>query len=131
MEIPLSCSEIKLSLVKELTEVLRDKRTLIIMIFLPVVVCPLLSLMPIFMANQVTEQAATKKTSVRLLGEGSAALRPYFADSKRIKIVETVEGNSKQPAAVGPGFDVLVQTFPEFASDLAKPKPVQLKIIDS
>jgi sodium transport system permease protein len=127
----LNFSEIGLCLRKELTEVLRDKRALLVLITLPVLACPLFSLLPALLANQVSQQAATKVTVVCLDGQGSPALKPYFEQSKRCKLVPLVPKWSPENMVISRKCDVVVQTTAAFDNDLKAQKPVSVRIVDS
>ncbi|MCB1052199.1 MAG: ABC transporter permease [Acidobacteria bacterium] len=55
--------------VKEMRELLKDRRTLVLMIVLPTVVLPLLMFLIISMTKKATEKSATEKVTYVLVGE--------------------------------------------------------------
>lgn len=123
-------SDVALSLRKEFTEALRDKRTLIIMVAFAIVY-PLLGLIPAFMAMQVSQQAASRMTTLCLVGDDSQILRPSLRSSSRIKLIEVIPGWTPENMVIAGKCDVVLETAPRFAQRLREQKPAPIKIIDN
>lgn len=76
---------------KELLDTLRDKRTLGVMVLLPVLLYPLLLLGGGFLMVQQVQKAQEKKARVALADHDSPALRTVLAADQRLQMVSVKE----------------------------------------
>ncbi|PTY00661.1 ABC transporter permease [Opitutus sp. ER46] len=75
---------------KELRDMLRDRRTLMSMIVVPMLLMPGLTLAAALVAGKVIKQARAATPTVMIVGgEDSPGLRAALAENKKIKIVAT------------------------------------------
>ncbi len=138
-------SEIGLSFRKEMTEVLRDKRTLLITLALPALMFPLIELIFATMANGVSEQSRTRITRVYVQDpitgqspdaskqppDALSSLRANLAASKRIKLLSGSTNLSAEALILQNLCDVVVTVPPSFSVSIATAKPSQINLIDN
>lgn len=123
-------SDVSVVFIKEVLEVLRDKRTLAIMFVLPALYGPLVSLLPALLLNEVSQQAQTKVTKVVLLGDAAPAAA-YFQSDKKIKLVQDVQLETLVSDIMRGKCDVAVDFSSSFAHDLERGAPVTVTLIDN
>jgi sodium transport system permease protein len=141
----LRLSEISLSFCKEMTEVFRDRRTLLITLAFPVLVFPVFDLFLAMTANSVSQQSSTRVTRVCFAAsDGSrqdkepatapdplAELKQEFRLSKRIKLLQPA-GNLTAESLILKGIaDVVVSVSPTFAADVTACKPARIELYDN
>lgn len=84
---------------KELRETLRDRRTLLVMIVLPIVLYPALLLLTMGLAGQRQEKLRETASKVALLGEREAGVRASLAGEKTLTIVDMAPVDGALPSA--------------------------------
>jgi len=148
-------SEIGLSFRKEMTEVLRDKRTLLITLALPALMFPLIELIFALMANSVAEQTRTRITRVYVQDpkvdtsqattdalklkslpakdakDAIETLRTNLAASKRIRLLSGRTNLTPEALILQNLCDVVITVPPTFSASIAAAKPSQINLIDN
>ena len=84
---------------KELRDSLRDRRTLIMMVGLPVLLYPLLILGSVKLAETRRESSEERTSLVALWGEAPAALRERLEGAEKIKVTGSAGEPEELPAA--------------------------------
>lgn len=77
--------EIKTVFAKDLIEVLRDYRTLIVMIIMPVIIYPALLVLPSSIAQHLKTDMKKKHHTIAVMGD-AAPVMPFFKESKTLNI---------------------------------------------
>ena len=83
----LDASEIITVFRKDLIEVLRDYRTLLIMIIMPIVVYPVMLILPSRIAHQLKNDVTQKSFSIVLTGDSRRASK-FFKDGGGLTILK-------------------------------------------
>ncbi len=107
--------EIKTVFVKDLLEVLRDYRTLIVMIIMPVIVYPALLVLPSAIAQHVKSDMKSKRYNICLIGDTGSALE-FFKDSKVLKITKNLEDGDPDKLLAAKVADLVVKFPSDFSS---------------
>ena len=82
----MNLSEIKIVFLKELKETLRDQRTLLLMILMPVIFYPVLLLAPRKIINSSQKAVESKMSRIAFHGDETLLL-PYFREEDKLKIL--------------------------------------------
>lgn len=108
--------EIKVVFAKDLIEVLRDYRTLIVMIIMPVIIYPALLVLPSTIAHHVKSDMKTKSYNICVIGDGAPAME-YFKESKTLKLTKILEDGDPDKLLAEKVADIVVK-FPATFSAL-------------
>src|SRR6185369_10711048 len=112
--------EIKLVFVKEIVEILRDKRTLLLMILVPILSYPITLMFTLKALENKQRQSESKITRVAVLGP-EALIDQYLIKNKLIQVAHLSEPAARQALFAGV-VDVLVlvpATFPDRVTEVA------------
>ncbi len=112
----LDWDEICVVFFKDLSEVLRDYRTLIVMILMPVIVYPALLVLPSSLAHHLHSDMESKRYAVGLIGDYQPALK-FFHETKSITITKTADDAEPEKIMSAKLADIVVQ-FPKNFTDL-------------
>lgn len=121
---------IKTIFIKEFIDTIRDKKTLYVMIFLPILIIPLFmgGFQALMKANMEKEQKSVSQVAVR--GYNGPLLQEIFTADSRVKIVKEVKKSNKQHDDFNNSNLNAVLEIPEsLHKDLAQGKPVKMKVI--
>jgi len=109
--------EIKVVFAKDLIEVLRDYRTLIVMIIMPVIIYPALLVLPSNIAQHVKHDYKNKRYNICLIGDSSPAIE-FFRKAKVLTLTKVLEDGNPDKLLAAHVADIVV-TFPqEFTAQL-------------
>ncbi|MGD9682792.1 MAG: ABC transporter permease subunit/CPBP intramembrane protease [Candidatus Obscuribacterales bacterium] len=113
---------------KDLTEVLRDYRTLLIMIVFPVIIYPLSLVLPVIMVDYMKRDMQQDRKSIVLEGDFKSAEK-FFRKDKKIKVVSFESPERALGALEKREIDLIVRFPPDFTRTIegdlkAKPKVV-------
>jgi len=101
---------------KDLIEVLRDYRTLIVMIIMPVIIYPALLVLPSSVASHLKSDIKAKRFNICLIGDYEAAV-PSFKDSKTLTLLAIRNNGDPDQILAAKRADIVV-SFPEQFSQL-------------
>ncbi len=96
---------------KDLLEVLRDYRTLIVMILMPVIIYPALLVLPSSLAHHLQSDMRSKRYAVGLVGDYKSALK-FFSETKTIAVTKTSEDAEPEKIVSAKLADIVV-SFPK------------------
>ncbi|MBI3071072.1 MAG: CPBP family intramembrane metalloprotease [Deltaproteobacteria bacterium] len=124
---------------KELRETFRDRRTLFMMIGLPLVLYPALGLVVLFMAERTVDTLAKQPSRVVFTGSGAVDLRSRFADHREIVIVSPKRHDDSNAGRTGPtqtliddlksgGVDVVVKIRDDARSAISRGERVPIDV---
>ncbi len=111
--------EIRVVFGKDLIEVLRDYRTLLIMIIMPVVIYPALLVLPSRVAQHLEVDIKTKKFHVCILGDSISTL-PFFQRSQILSVVKVSPYGDPAAMLQSKMADIVVQFPAEFSENVEK-----------
>lgn len=97
--------------VKDLLEVLRDYRTLIVMIIMPAIIYPALLVLPSSLATHLKHDIKRKHHNIALIGDARAAI-PSLRESKTLHLRQVLETGDPEKLLAAKVADIVV-TFPE------------------
>lgn len=123
-------SEIADCLKKELTDVVRDKRSLLLMLILPVLACPVFALMPMLTAQSVSHNLENKNTTV-LLQPDNATLRACLQEARHVTLIAPISGRTPADMLLSGRCDVVLTPDEQFDEDVAKHQPGKIQLMDS
>lgn len=106
--------EIKIVFAKDLVEVLRDYRTLIVMILMPVIIYPALLVLPSAVAHHVKSDMKSKHYEICLLGDSSAAIE-FFKESKTLTLTKILNDGDPDKLLASKVADIIVKFPKEFS----------------
>ncbi|MBI9017885.1 MAG: CPBP family intramembrane metalloprotease [Phycisphaerae bacterium] len=110
---------------KELLETLRDKRTLIAMIGIPIVLYPLLFLGVAQVAVHEQVKLQKQNSRVALVGDSSEIIKGWLAETEKVEIVET---ESAEQDLKNGDVDVIVKIESDIDETLLDNKTVAIKL---
>lgn len=105
---------------KDLIEVLRDYRTLIAMILMPVIIYPALLVLPSSIAHHLKSDMKGKRYNVCLIGDYTTAIES-FRQSKTINLISVYKQADPDKLLAGKAADIVV-SFPQRFGEMIEGK---------
>ena len=101
---------------KDLIEVLRDYRTLIVMIIMPAIIYPALLVLPSSVATHLKHDIKKKHYNIALIGDARAVI-PSLRESKTLNLRQVLETGDPEKLLAAKVADIVV-TFPDNFTDV-------------
>lgn len=120
--------EIMTVFAKDLIEVLRDYRTLIVMIIMPAIIYPALLVLPSSVATHLKHDIKRKHYNIAVIGDARAAI-PSLKESKTLHLRQILESGDPEKLLTAKVADIVV-TFPDdftaMIEDIKKTPRIQI-----
>ncbi|MFQ6675754.1 MAG: ABC transporter permease [Fidelibacterota bacterium] len=115
---------------KELKDTLRDRRTLMMMVVMPLVVMPLLITVVVKIQQSQMEKAEAKTLTIAFVGRDHApALYDRFSTDERFTVVDEPEEDTLMARTLSGELDGGVVVSPEFPEQVAQDRQGSIKIV--
>ncbi len=114
---------------KELTDTIRDRRTLFIMVVFPLVLIPLLMTVVMKMQTSGMKKAEERVIRVGVVFNGNAAgLGDLMMQERRLRVIENIPADSAEAFIRSDSLDAVVIVSRDFDSDVAAMRPGKVSL---
>jgi sodium transport system permease protein len=120
---------IKIIYLKELIDMIRDRRTLFFLILFPILFIPLMVIGFPKLIGSISEQKMTEILTVAIIGEyNSPELTSFFRDSENMIIITDVPKDSIESSIISENLDAAVVISDNFQNDIQSMIPALIEL---